>query len=69
LELIPFSQCNWSPGGVPFDLQVYGISGNLVLQRMDQPAYELDIQDYQPGIYILKLSGQGAVSIHKVLIE
>ncbi len=58
-----------APEGVPFDLQVYGISGNLVLQRTDQIEYELDIQDYQPGLYVLKLSGRGAVSIHKVLIE
>jgi hypothetical protein len=58
-----------SPDEEPFELQMFGISGKLMLQRVDQPAYELDVQDYQPGLYLLKLSGPGVVSIHKILIQ
>jgi hypothetical protein len=58
-----------STEGKSFDLQIYGISGNLVFQRSDRNEYELDVQDYQPGLYILKLSRAGLHCIHKVLIE
>jgi hypothetical protein len=58
-----------SPEGEPFDLQIYGISGNLVLQRSDRNEYEVDVQEYQPGLYFLKLSKQGSYTTHKVLIE
>lgn len=58
-----------SPDGVPFDLQVYGISGNLVFQRSDQNAYELDVQGLNVGLYLLKVSKGGSFCTFKVLIE
>ncbi len=58
-----------SPNEEPFELQMYGMSGTLVLKLVGQNAYELNVQEYQPGLYLLKLSRPGVFSIHKVLIE
>lgn len=58
-----------SSDGESFDLQIYGISGNLVLQATSLSEYELDVQEYQPGLYFLRMSKQGSFTTHKVLIE
>ncbi|MCK5136987.1 MAG: T9SS type A sorting domain-containing protein [Bacteroidales bacterium] len=57
-----------SPDQVPFELQMYGMSGNLVIHLRNQAKYEMDVSGYQPGIYILKLIRPGAASIYKILI-
>ncbi len=54
---------------VPFDLQMYGMAGNLVAILLNQSEYEIDVSGYQAGIYILKLIKPGATSIHKILIQ
>jgi len=58
-----------SPDKEPFELHMFGMSGKLMLLYSDQSVYELNVQDYQPGIYFLKLIKSEGSTVHKVLIE
>ena len=53
----------------PFGIQMFELSGRLIMQKQEQSEYSIDVQGYEPGIYFLKLTRPGENRIHKVMIE
>lgn len=58
-----------SPDREPFELMMYGISGKLIWQNREQNEYQIEVEGYEAGLYILKLIKQGESKVHKILIE
>lgn len=59
----------YSPDGEPFELKMFGMTGQRIWQNRDQHEYQINLQGYEPGLYILKMIKQGESKVHKVLIE
>ena len=57
-----------SPDNIPFELKIFGLSGNLIANLRNHAEYELDVEGYQPGIYLLKMIKQGTISMHRLMV-
>ncbi|MBT1689202.1 ASPIC/UnbV domain-containing protein [Dawidia soli] len=52
-------------GGKPFALELIHITGARACQAGGHTSYEVDTEGYAPGLYILRINGQGAMKIIK----
>ena len=54
---------------LPFEMKLYGLSGNLVASRSDRSEYEMNVSGLRPGIYILKLIRPEKSAVRKIIIR